>query len=422
MYIYKEPEFPPVSKFKLPGTFTQEQIDGLRDFILKYPFMSYAASRPYTEIRSINVPAEDFYININAPIDHFFRGGFINLTTGKVYSLFDDDSNYLPEPDVWDMAWGTSPGNYDQTGGITLTLQVGTNGIYVNPDMSEIYQDATLYAECQSEEVEMNIITGYVGEPHITAAQDRAANQGSYGEDSYILNVGSKLTATASSATEIHIADGAVSHQGCVGVIDQGTYDVVEISPGSQGYKRIDLIVCRYERNSDTNEESLSLVAIQGTPAASNPAVPAYTQGDIQGGDLIADMPLFQVLLNGISVQSITKVANAVLTQAELTAAINSIEDDIAALEDDIVMEASGNLLSTSQTIATMKQVAVEVTIPTKTGYSIIAASPRTLTGASNTKVMMELDVQTGYLKLFNTHTSSVTISAAAFNIIYKKN
>ena len=261
----------------------------------------------------------------------------------------------------------------------------------------------------------MNIITGYVGEPHITAAQDRAANQGSYGEDSYILNVGSKLAATASSATEIHIADGVVSHQGCVGVIDQGTYDVVEIASGSQGVNRIDLIVCRYERNSDTNEESLSVVAIEGTPTSGTPTAPSYTQGDIQGGDLIADMPLYRVRLSGVSVSSITKVANNVMTQAELTAAVN-------ALEDDIVMTISENLLPSNQTIATMKQVYVEVTLPTKTGYTLIGAVPRTLSGASNAKIMVELDMSTGFLKLFNTHTASLTISSAVFNLLWKKN
>lgn len=268
----------------------------------------------------------------------------------------------------------------------------------------------------------MNIITGYVGEPHITAAQDRAQNQGCYGEDSYILNVGSKLAATASSATEIHIADGVVSHQGCVGVIDQGTYDVVEIASGSQGVNRIDLIVCRYQRNSDTNEESLSVVAIEGTPTSGAPSVPAYTSGDIQGGDLIADMPLYQVRLSGVSIASITKVAANVLTQAELTAKAAELAAKDAELTDDIVMTISDNLLSANQTIATMKQVYVEVTLPTKTGYTLIGAVPRTLAGSSNAKIMVELDMATGYLKLFNTHTASLTISSVVFNLLWKKN
>lgn len=410
MYIYKEQNqwtdsgMPPlVSKNIIGVPITANMANTERNLYIKVPYDGSAYELNNILLVRERSGVHETIATISVAADSFYGGVvYIHHATDPetAYSWFDSNGNYLEEPVLYPV---------QITWDIDEPFEEG-DVYYLNGPAN-----LQLILEYHSLEVGMNIITGYVGEPHITAAQDRAQNQGCYGEDSYILNVGSKLTATASSATEIHIADGAVSHQGCVGVIDQGTYDVVEISPGSQGYKRIDLIVCRYERNSDTNEESLSLVAIQGTPAASNPAVPAYTQGDIQGGDLIADMPLFQVLLNGVSVQSITKVANAVLTQAELTAAVN-------ALEDDIVMEASGNLLSASQTIATMKQVAVEVTIPTKTGYSIIAASPRTLSGGNNTKVMMELDVQTGYLKLFNTHTASVTISAAAFNIIYKKN
>lgn len=450
MYIYREPEFPPVSKFKLPGTFTQEQVDGFRDFILKFPFMSYAAGLPYTEIRSINVPAEDYYISINAPIDHFFRGGFINLTTGKVYSLFDDYHNYLPEPDVWDMAWGTSQGTYDQTGGIALTLQVGANGIYVNPDMSVLYQDATLYAECQSEEVNMNIITGYRGEPHITAAQDRAQNQGCYGEGSYVLDVGNKLAATSYSATEIHVADGVLSHQGCVGVIDSGTYDVVEIDGGTQGYKRKDLIVCRYEKDSNTYEESLTIMAIKGTPTTgSTPATPSYISGDIQGGDLVVDMPLYEVLINGVSVSSITLVASRVRTQAELdsglatavndisglshdlgtlgttvqgnSSAITAIQTNIGILDDQVVMTTSDNLLSANKTIAAGTQVYESITMPTKNAHTLIGVTIHALTGSSNAKVMAELDMN-GYLKLFNTHTASITITSVTADCIWKKN
>lgn len=295
----------------------------------------------------------------------------------------------------------------------------------------------------------MNIITGYVGEPHITAAQDRAQNQGCFGTGSYILNVGEFLAATAYSATEIHVADGALSHQGCVGVIEKGTYDVIEIDPGTQSRNRIDLIVCRYERDAVTNAESLSLLAIKGTPTSSTPSAPAYTNGDIQSGDLVADMPLYEVRLTGVSITSITKVASHVRTQAELDTtvkshgtSISSMVGDISAIEqaqhalegditqinikigqieDDIMMTQSDNLLSSSATIAAGAQQYVTVTLPSKPGYSLIAAVPRSLTGSSNAKIMTELDLGQGYLKLFNTHTSSITISAVSYNLIWKK-
>ena len=86
--------------------------------------------------------------------------------------------------------------------------------------------------------------------------------------------------------------------QGCTAVIKKNTYDPVTIANGSQGMKRIDLIVARYNKNEETKIEEVMLKVIQGTPNASTAAVPTYKTGDIQSGDLVADMPLYKVTLD----------------------------------------------------------------------------------------------------------------------------
>lgn len=185
----------------------------------------------------------------------------------------------------------------------------------------------------------MNIITGYRGEPHITSAQDRAGNQGSYGTGSYVLNVGNKLAATIASANEIRIADGALCHQGCLANIDAGTYDSVAINNGTQGMNRIDRIVARYTKNAETNVESLDLVVIEGTAVSGTPSAPAYNTGNIQNGDSPVDMPLYQVRLTGVTVASVTKEFDYVRTQKELDAAVSSLNSKIA-LSDVIYLDA----------------------------------------------------------------------------------
>lgn len=164
----------------------------------------------------------------------------------------------------------------------------------------------------------MNIITGYRGEPHITSDQDRDANQGSYGTGSYILDVGAKMAATIISANEVRIADGILSHQGCLGSIDKGQYESCTIANGTQGMKRSDLIVCRYEKDSETNVESLSLVVIQGTPSSSTPSDPSYNTGNIQSGASPVDFPLYRVNINGVTISSVTRLASFVRTQKEM--------------------------------------------------------------------------------------------------------
>lgn len=179
----------------------------------------------------------------------------------------------------------------------------------------------------------MNIITGYRGEAHITADQIRDQNQGCFGDGSYILDVGSKLAATAISATSVQLDDGIISHQGCTASIPYGTTEAVTIGNGTQGMQRIDLIVARYTKDAGTGVEDMELAVIQGTPAASNPSVPAHNEGSIHAGDSPVDMPLFQVVLDGITIDEIVQVADTVKTQAETDAEISALNSSINDIE-----------------------------------------------------------------------------------------
>ena len=164
----------------------------------------------------------------------------------------------------------------------------------------------------------MDIITGYTGSPHVTAEQDRDINIGIFGNESYVLQTGSQLTAEVSSNNEIKVRDGVIMHQGCAASIKKNTYDSLAITNGSQGMKRVDLIVARYSRDPSTNVESLALKVIQGTPSENSPTVPGYTTGDIQSGDLVADMPLYQVILNGLNITEVKKLFSLQGSIAEL--------------------------------------------------------------------------------------------------------
>lgn len=165
----------------------------------------------------------------------------------------------------------------------------------------------------------MEIITGYTGKPHVTSEQDRDVNIGVVGEGSYVLQTGMQLAAEVSSNNEIKIRDGVLMHQGCTASIKKNTYDSLTITNGSQGMKRIDLIVARYEKNQDNRTEGLDLKVIQGTPAESNPVVPEYTEGDIQAGDYVADMPMYQVIIEGLNITEVKKMFKVIGSNKELS-------------------------------------------------------------------------------------------------------
>ena len=164
----------------------------------------------------------------------------------------------------------------------------------------------------------MEIITGFTGAKHVRSEQDRDINIGTFGEESYVLQTGMKMAAEVSSNNEIKIRDGVIMHQGCAASIKKNTYDTVTIVNGSQGMKRIDLIVARYQRNQDDGKEFMRFVAIQGTPAESNPAVPSHITGDIQSGDAVADMPVYKIIIDGLNITEVQKVFSEAPNIAEL--------------------------------------------------------------------------------------------------------
>lgn len=183
----------------------------------------------------------------------------------------------------------------------------------------------------------MDIITGYIGSPHVTAEQDRDVNIGIFGAESYVLRTGSRLKAEVSSNNEIKVRDGVIMHQGCAASIKKNTYDSLTIANGSQGMKRVDLIVARYSRDQNTKEESLVLKVIQGTPKESGPAVPGYTTGDIQAGDLIADMPLYQVTLNGLNITEVKQLFATQDSIAELSSNLAKANNILTNMESNLM-------------------------------------------------------------------------------------
>ena len=191
----------------------------------------------------------------------------------------------------------------------------------------------------------MDIITGYTGSPHVTAEQDRDVNIGIFGAESYVLRTGSRLKAEVSSNNEIKVRDGVIMHQGCAASIKKNTYDSLTIANGSQGMKRVDLIVARYSRDQNTKEESLVLKVIQGTPKESGPAVPGYTTGDIQAGDLIADMPLYQVTLNGLNITEVKQLFATQDSIAELSSNLLNVKADLTKANNNIAI-INSNLIS----------------------------------------------------------------------------
>ena len=165
----------------------------------------------------------------------------------------------------------------------------------------------------------MEIVSGRTGKPHVTSQQFRQIIEGIVGDGSCILPSGENLGPELVSNNSLKIRSGMMCHHGNVSSVKIGTYDEVELTNGSQGMKRIDLVVNRYTRNEEDNTEKNEWIVIMGTPAESNPTVPEYTKGNLQEGDLVDDCPAFEVHFDGINITEVTKMLEIAQTNKDLT-------------------------------------------------------------------------------------------------------
>ena len=153
----------------------------------------------------------------------------------------------------------------------------------------------------------MEIITGYTGENHVTSADDASLYRGILGSGDYVLDVGNKFAATIIDNNTVRISDGDLVIQGHQARIRSNDYEEVTIDNGTPDQKRNDLIVARYQKNTTTGIESITLEVVKGTPGAT--AVdPDVVQEDLSTGGTQRDFPLYRVSLNGLVLESVTSL------------------------------------------------------------------------------------------------------------------
>lgn len=175
----------------------------------------------------------------------------------------------------------------------------------------------------------MKIVTGKTGTPHVTSRQFRGMMEGIIGQDSYIITHGENLEPELVTNNKLKIKSGMMCHHGNISTVEIGTYDEVTIQNGTQGMKRIDLIVNRYSKVEGTGIEENNWVVIQGTPAAEDPVATTYTEGNLQEGDLVDDCPVFEAHLDGINVTEIVKLLDVSKNMSTLNADLSELNSKL---------------------------------------------------------------------------------------------
>lgn len=176
----------------------------------------------------------------------------------------------------------------------------------------------------------MEIVSGRTGKPHVTSEQFRQFIGGTVGWESCILDSGENMEPELASNNLLKIRSGMMAHHGNISSVKLGTYDEVELTNGSQGMKRIDLVVNRYTRNAETEVEANEWVVVIGTPDADSPVAPSYTIGNLQDGDLVDDCPVFEVHYDGINITEVKKLLSVNQTNKGLTDKVGNLGQSAA--------------------------------------------------------------------------------------------
>lgn len=187
----------------------------------------------------------------------------------------------------------------------------------------------------------MELVTGRKGEAHVTSQQDRMLHQGVFGTEAYILNTGKKLKPEVQSSNEIRIRDGAIMVQGALSCVKINTYDSITIQNGTQGMKRIDLVVWQYVYNAENDTEYSEWNVIQGTPDEIEPHMPEYVRGDIQIGDNMVQVPYLAVHLDGINITEVEVLLEVVpdiyTTNKNLANSVDELNRKLIVSPSDII-------------------------------------------------------------------------------------
>lgn len=156
----------------------------------------------------------------------------------------------------------------------------------------------------------METITASTGTPHVTSAQMRDIYAGIFGNRDLVLDVGSRFSVTKISENLLRISDGVASLKGCITMIEYGKYEDVEISSGTIGKKRKDIICIRYACNAnDGVNEHCDLVVFEGTETDitdGDEIIGIMNEGEIREGAISYYYPIYEVYVKDLVIETIT--------------------------------------------------------------------------------------------------------------------
>lgn len=259
----------------------------------------------------------------------------------------------------------------------------------------------------------MELVTGYAGSAHITAADDGEFNASVIGSGKYVLNYGNKFAASVVDNNTVQIGTGDALFQGRHVIAHNA--ENVAIDSGTQSLNRHDIICIKYNRDSGTGVETAELAVLKGT-AAGNPVDPTIPSGSILSGAATAYMPLWRIVLTGIAIGTPEKLYGDVLP-THYTAATGTV----AASRVSGTLSTS-NIPNHSAAKITSGQLALAYGGTGVDGSSVSAnrvfAAPNGSAGAASFRTLDAADIKSGTLPASRGGTGATSQKAAGSAVL----
>ena len=149
------------------------------------------------------------------------------------------------------------------------------------------------------------LITGYWGEPHVTAENDRGINAAIFGAGRFVLPVGEQFRAEYIGNNTVRLYDGKLLDNGAAAGIPAGEYIDLLIPETGQGMKRNDLIIFQYSLDASTQIERGSFMVLSGEETSGTATDPVLSQQDLLSNTATFDqMALWRISVSGAVISS----------------------------------------------------------------------------------------------------------------------
>lgn len=159
----------------------------------------------------------------------------------------------------------------------------------------------------------ITINTDPAAEAHIYAEDDAAIYQSIVGSDG-VMMIGQQCESQVISNNKVRVKDGVIVVGGHFARIPYGDYIDCEIVNGQSGRNRNDIIIAKFITTGTGGIDTYTLEVKQGASTTGSATDPTLTQNNLYESGKIREMPLYRVVIEGLSITKVEKMFESVPT------------------------------------------------------------------------------------------------------------